>query len=169
MCTRAEFLRCIGLSGFGFLFVSRGTAHAIPQNFNQGAFFLRTGVNFENFATDDAAFGEGASLKGEWSKPDAHGVQTLRDDAVVFGFPAKQITAERDGGRVKQFVVTFEETAPRARTPIVERVTQNVSAFTGESPRKRTDGARIFRQGHVQIDVRAEDARRVRAKFTAVP
>ena len=168
MCTRLEFLRCIGLSTFGFIFVSPRSARAIPQNFNQGGFFLRTGVTFENFASEEAAFAGGAAMKGEWSKANAEGVQTLIDDAVVFGFPAKRVIAERSAGRVKQFVVTFEEDA-KARgvhMPIFDRVTQNITAFTGESPRKLADGSHLFRQGHVQIDLRAENPRRVTARFT---
>jgi hypothetical protein len=168
MCSRSAFLRCLGLSGFGFLVVARHT-HGIPQNFNQGTFFLRTGIAFEDFATNDATFAEGASLKGEWSKPDARGAQILADDAIVFGLPAKHVTAERDAGRVKQLVVTFEEDAKRARSPILDRVMQNITAFTGEPPHKLPDGSRVFRQGHVQIDVRSNDPRRVIATFTAIP
>jgi hypothetical protein len=94
MCSRLAFLRCIGLSGFGFVFTTSQIARAIPQNFNQGGFFLRTGVTFENFATEDAAFAPGGVLKGEWTKQDARGAQKLVDDAVLLGVPAPRVTHE---------------------------------------------------------------------------
>jgi hypothetical protein len=170
MCSRLAFLRCIGLSGFGFVFTTSQIARAIPQNFNQGGFFLRTGVTFENFATEDAAFAPGGVLKGEWTKQDARGAQKLVDDAVVFGLPAARVSLERDTDSVCKYVVIFDdEPKGAARLPLLDRVTQNITAFTGDSHRAGPHGQRTFRHGHVQIEVRAIEPRKVMVEFTPLP
>lgn len=155
------------LAAFAFALALAATpAFAIPQNFNQGGgFFIANGMAFENFATDKGTWADGAPLKGEWSAPDAGHAQTLKGDAVVFGLPAAEITAHRDAYRVTKLRVVFRETKKNSR-PLLERVLQNVRAFTGESSRPAGNGAHKFRHGAAQILVRATVAKEVVIEFT---
>ena len=139
---------------------------AIPQNFNQGGgFVIANGMTFENFATDKSTFAEGAALKGEWSPPNASGVQTLNGDAAVFGLPAAEIRAHRDSYRITKFRVIYRQAGKNSRS-LLDRVLQNVRAFTGGSGKAAENGAHRFHHGAAQISVRATAAREVVVEFT---
>ena len=149
-----------------FLALAVTPLFAIPQNFNQGGgFVIANGMTFENFATDKGTFAPGATLKGEWSPPDASRVQTLNGDAVVFGLSAAEISAHRDAYRVTKFRVRYRQSGKNSR-PLLDRVLQNVRAFTGGSSKAAENGAHRFQHGAAQISVRATAAKEVVVEFT---
>ena len=138
---------------------------AIPQNFNQGGFFGVVGVAFETFATDKQTWAAGATLPGKWSGPDQSGARKLQHDAVVFGLPAAEIVAQRSAERVAKLRVSFLETGRNAR-PLLDRVTDNIRAFTGDSGRSIGKQTRVFRHAPVQIMARQISPRHVVIEFT---
>ena len=149
-------------------FIAVTPLFAIPQNFNQGGgFIIANGMAFENFATDKGTWAAGAPLKGEWSAPNASHVQTLSGDTVVFGLPAAEVTALRDDYRVTKFRVIYRQPG-KGNRPLLDRVLQNVRAFTGESSKVAGDGARKFHHGAAQISVRATSAQEVVVEFTPI-
>lgn len=108
-------------------------AIAIPQTFN-GGFFGAVGQQFEDFAI--AALGPGAELKGKWvAVAKQEGKLRLELDAVVFGIPASEIIAEKAGGSVIKYSVTYKTADDRKRgkaaSPLKMRVLAAVGAYTG--------------------------------------
>jgi hypothetical protein len=131
-------------------------AFAIPQTFNNNPFLAATGSQFEEAAGQVAAFEPGAEPKGQWAP--VHGQKDalkLKLDAVVFGIPASEITAQRAGDRIAKYQVLYRAADDRKRgkqeSSLEARVLAGVSAFTGKSatPVKPT----IHRD--VQITVKA--------------
>ena len=159
-------LRLFAASSGAWLLLATSSP-AIPQTFNTGGgFVLRAGMRFEEFAADKSTWSSG-SLKGDWSELKG-GEQTLKDDAVVFGIPAAEIKAERTSEGVQRFRVLFRsDAAKHGQAPLVERVMQNVRAFTGDAG--KADGslnAKTFRhKDGVQITVQNKSAREVEVEF----
>jgi hypothetical protein len=113
-------------------------AYAIPQTFNNNPFFGATGQQFEEGAAQVAAFEPGAEPKGEWAPVQgAKEKIKLKLDAVVFGIPASEITAQKSGNRITNFRVLYRASDDRKRgkqeTKLETRVLAGVSAFTGKS------------------------------------
>src|SRR5688572_25455800 len=113
---------------------------AIPQTFNQGfnPFFGAVGMQFEDFAGQQDAFGPVAGMKGQWvpisGKKDA---LKLAMTADVFGLPATEITAQKSGGNVVSYRVAYsaKDDAKRARqkSKLQDRVLAAIGAHTGQS------------------------------------
>jgi hypothetical protein len=142
---------------------------AIPQNFNQGrGLFLGGDAAFENFATENATWAPGAKLPGEWSPANGTGAQTLKDAAIVFGLPAARISAERESDRINSLRVVFRESGKKSKAALLERVIQNIRAFTGETGTEAGKGVCIFRRGAVQIVARGISASEVVVVFTPI-
>jgi hypothetical protein len=139
---------------------------AIPQSFSSGGGFqLRAGKPFEQFAADKDVWG-GGSLKGDWSHPNKAGVQTLKDDAVVFGLPAAEIKAERSSAGVQRFLVLFRGESQKSDKALFERVAKNVQAFTGHAGKPSAKAVQTFRHADgVQITVRNRSDREVEVEF----
>lgn len=90
-------------------------SQAIPNQINFGGFFNRAGMLFEDFAALAETWRPGSPLKGAWERsrpaPGADpSVERLRlaDSALLFGLPAREVTAERIDGRTKRFEAIFE-------------------------------------------------------------
>lgn len=115
---------------------------AIPQTFNQGfnPFFGAVGMQFEDFAGQQDAFGPAQGMKGQWApiqgKKDA---LKLANSADVFGIPASEITAQKSGETVVSYRVAFsaKDDARRAKqkpaSKLETRVLAAVGAYTGQS------------------------------------
>src|SRR5678809_764252 len=130
---------------FVFFVVTTGVSLAIPQNFNQGrGLFLGGGAAFENLVTESATWAPGATFPGEWAGSDGSRVQTLKEEALVFGLPAAQVSAERDKTRLNTVRVVFRENGKKQRAPLIDRVLQNIRAFTGEGGKDDGKGVRVF-------------------------
>jgi hypothetical protein len=138
----------------------------IPQSFSGGGTFVRAaGKRFEEFAVDKSTWSD-AALKGHWSEP-KDGEQVLKDDAVVFGFPAAEIKAERTTEGVRRFRVFFRNDAEKAgQTPLFDRVNQNIRSFTGDAGKAAGRDRRTFHHKEgVQISVQGKSAREVEVEF----
>jgi hypothetical protein len=113
---------------------------AIPQTFNQGfnPFFGAVGMQFEDFAGQENAFGPVAGVKGQWvpiqGKKDT---LKLAMSADVFGIPASEITAQKSGETVVSYRVAYraKDDAKRTKqkTKLEERVLAAIGAYTGQS------------------------------------
>jgi hypothetical protein len=155
-------VRLLAMMAFGSV-----AAFAIPQNFSQGGgFLIQAGMAFEQFAADKATWAPGAALKGEWNPPAANGAQTLKNDAVVFGLPASEITAERSSDRVSRFVVVFREGDKKKGGKFFDQVAQQVGAFAGSAGEADGRAAKTFRKDDVRIVVRGKSAREVIVEIT---
>jgi hypothetical protein len=155
----------------GVLFAN--VAHAVPQTFGNG-FLGAVGVAFEKYAASPDPWAQGAELKGPWkSRAGAKGGVENLDlavDAIVFGIPAVQISAERAAGVVRRFSVRYDEAKMRnARSGaggLYERVVANITALAGEPAATSPGGEKSFRYGSSLITARKSGAREVVVDFT---
>jgi hypothetical protein len=114
---------------------------AIPQTFNQGfnPFFGAVGMQFEDFAGQQDAFGPMEGMKGQWvpiqGKKD---MLKLAMSADVFGIPASEITAQKEGNKVQSYRVAYSakddaKRGKKQKTKLEDRVLAAIGAYTGQS------------------------------------
>ena len=149
---------------------------AIPQQV--GGFIGAAGMPFEQFAMTGAVWAPGADLKGKWNArmekgPAKNGIETLdlALDADVFGIPAAKVSAEREGGAVRRFIVRYDEAklkgSARAKGgDLFARVTANLQAMAGEPKSKSPSGELTFRHESATIVARHDGAREVVVEFS---
>ncbi len=155
----------------GVLFAN--VAHSVPQIIRNG-FFGAVGVTFEKFAAAPEPWAQGAELKGPWkvragTKGDVENLD-LDVDAIVFGIPAAQISAERTAGSVRRFTVRFDEgkmkNAKASAGGLYAQVMANITALAGEPKEVSPGGEKAFRYESSLITARKSGAKEVIVDFT---
>jgi hypothetical protein len=154
-------------------------ASAIPQSFGVGnGFFGAVGVPFEKYAAAGEAWTPGAELKGRWqarvgSGASADGTETLdlAMTAEVFGIPAAQVSAERNGRSIRRFIVRFDGSKQKGNAgarggDLFSRVTTNLQAMAGEPKSKSAGGEMTFRHEAATIVARRGRGQEVVVEFT---
>ena len=148
-------------------------AHAVPQSVGNG-FLGAVGVAFEKYAASAGPWAQGAELKGPWKaraekKGDVENLD-LAVDAIVFGIPAAQISAERAAGVVRRFTVRFDEGKMKNAKPnaggLYAQVVANITALAGEPKASSPGGEKSFRYESTLITARKSGAKEVIVDFT---
>ena len=148
-------------------------AHAVPQVGGNGIFGA-VGVAFEKYAASDGPWAQGAELKGPWKvraekKGDIENLD-LAAEAVVFGIPASQISAERSAGIVRRITVRFDEgkmkNAKANPGGLYAQVIANITALAGEPKQTSPGGEKTFRYESSLITARKSGGKEVSVDFT---
>lgn len=148
-------------------------AHAVPQSVGNG-FLGAVGIPFEKFAAAAGPWAQGAELKGPWKaraekKGDVENFD-LAVDAIVFGIPAAQVSAERVSGAVRRFTVRFDEgkmrNAKSSAGGLYAQVVANITALAGEPKASSPGGEKSFRYESSLITARKSGAKEVIVDFT---
>lgn len=148
-------------------------AQAVPQTLGNGIFGA-AGVAFEKYAASAGPWAQGAELKGPWKvraekKGDIENLD-LAAEAVVFGIPASQISAERSAGIVRRITVRFDERKMKsAKTNpggLYAQVIANITALAGEPKQTSPDGEKSFRYESSLITARKSGGKEVSVDFT---
>ena len=157
----------------GVLFAN--SACAIPQTVGTGNGFRNAaGMSFEKYAASGNPWTQGAELKGNWKaqgarKGDVESLD-LMVDALVFGIPAAQVSAERVAGVVRRFTVRFDETKLKSGKAnaggLFAQVTANITALAGEAKSVSPDGGKNFRYESSLITARKSGGKEVIVEFT---
>ena len=90
-------------------------------------------MNFEDFIATVAPWGQDAPLKGQWAPVTSEGrKQTLRlkESAVVFGLAAKEVTIEKEDGKLVLAKVSFVDEKKGAGNLSV-RLRRAIGAWAG--------------------------------------
>ena len=161
------------LSAITAAFLLTSPAHSIPQNVGNGNFGA-TGMTFEKYAASADIFAQGAELKGPWKaragkKGDIENLD-LAAEAVVFGIPSAQISAERTAGVVRRITVRFDEgklkNAKANPGGLYAQVIANITALAGEPKQTSPGGEKSFRYESSLITARKSGGKEVIVDFT---
>ena len=149
------------------------SAHAVPQTLGNGIFGA-AGVAFEKYAASAGPWAQGAELKGPWKaragkKGDVENLD-LAAEAVVFGIPAAQISAERAAGVVRRITVRFDEgkmkNAKANPGGLYAQVIANITALAGDAKEISPGGEKSFRYESSLITARKSGGKDVIVDFT---
>lgn len=161
------------LSALSAALLLANSAYAIPRTIGNGIFGA-AGVAFEKYVASPDVWAEGAELKGPWKaragKKDAVENLDLAAEAVVFGIPAAQISAERTAGLVRRITVRFDEgkmkNAKSNPGGLYAQVIANITALAGEPKQTSPGGEKTFRYESSLITARKSGGKEVIVDFT---
>ncbi len=151
-------------------------AQAVPQTLGNGngRLFGALGVAFEKYAASAEPWAQGAELNGPWKaragkEGDIENLDLVAD-AVVFGIPAAQISAERAAGVVRRITVRFDEGKLKnvKSNPggLYAQVIANITALAGDAKQTSPGGEKSFRYESSLITARKSGGKEVIVDFT---
>ncbi len=161
------------LSALAVAFLLARSAQAVPQTIGNGIFGA-VGVAFEKYAASPDLWAQGAELKGDWKaragkKGDVENLD-LAAEAIVFGIPAAQVSAERTAGVVRRITVRFDEAklknAKSNPGGLYAQVIANITALAGDARQSSPGGEKSFRYESSLITARKSGGKEVIVDFT---
>ena len=108
-------------------------APALPNTIGGNGFLGAANMNFEDFIATVAPWGKDAPLKGEWAPVLSEGKKQtlkLKQTAVVFGLAAKEVTVEKEDGKLVLAKVSFVDEKKGAGNLSV-RLRRAIAAWAG--------------------------------------